>query len=93
MTPRERALVGFIESYTEANGGVSPSVDEMRLGIGLASKSGVARLLRSLQDAGVLRRRPGKVRPYELAGSARLATISDADLLAEVDRRGLGDPR
>jgi len=61
LTTRMRDLLGFIKEYT-AKHGVSPSYDEMRDALGIASKSGIHRLVISLERRGHIRREPAMAR-------------------------------
>lgn len=65
LTPRQRQLLDFIQSYA-ARHGVPPSFDEMREALDLRSKSGVHRLISSLADRGFIRRLPYRARAIEL---------------------------
>ena len=89
MKPGETKLLAFIERYMAEHGGASPSFEEMRVSVGLASKSGVARRLEALEAAGRIRP-TGAKRAIEIVGlPGLLITTSDEALLAEVARRGL----
>jgi SOS-response transcriptional repressor LexA len=81
MTHRERQALDFIRAYQERNGGASPSFDEIREALGLASKSGVARLVR---------RDPTCARSIVLTDRAPdLSAVSLQQLLAEIASRGV----
>ena len=86
MTHRERELLDFIRRYQAVNRGVSPSFAEMQDGIGLCSKSGVARLLNGLSRQGLVRRELNKSRAITLIHGS-LAHITDDALAAEFRRR------
>ncbi|SMF47788.1 LexA DNA binding domain-containing protein [Azospirillum oryzae] len=62
LTPKQRALLDFIARYQRERRGVSPSFDEMAHAIGLASKSGVHRLIEGLVARGALERLPHQAR-------------------------------
>jgi repressor LexA len=62
LTQRQQDLLVFIKSYLEANGGIAPSYGEMCDHLGLVSKSGINRLVRGLEERGVIRRLPHRVR-------------------------------
>lgn len=75
---------------TVDEGGVPPSVDEIATHMGWASKSGAVRVLDALAERGAIRRLPNRPRAIEILPSRHLlAAVSDAALLAEVERRGL----
>lgn len=62
MTRKMRELYEFIRDYTAENEGVAPSFDEMREFAGLASKSGVYRLIEALEERGHIRRLHNRAR-------------------------------
>ncbi len=62
MTAKMRDLYLFIRDYTNANDGVAPSFEEMMQNMGLASKSGVHRLVTALEERGFVRRLPNRAR-------------------------------
>lgn len=64
LTPRMRELLDFIEAYHDRKQ-IMPSYDEMKDALGLASKSGIHRLIDSLEERGYLRRQP-KARSIQL---------------------------
>jgi len=88
MTGLQQRLLRFIRSELERTGGVAPAFTEMRDHLGLASKSGVHRLLCKLEAQGLIHRDRGRVRNIVLA-DPDLSHVSDTALLAETARRGL----
>lgn len=64
MTGAQYRLLTFLA--TSLSGGATPSFDEMARHMGLASKSGVHRLLTALQRDGFIHRRRGAVRHIEI---------------------------
>lgn len=75
LTPKQRELLDFIARYQRDHRGVSPSFAEMAQAIGLASKSGVHRLIECLVERGALERLPTQARALRVvatidAGSA-----------------------
>jgi hypothetical protein len=62
LTKRMVDTVNFIRKYAAENGGVSPSYAEIQIGLGLKSRSGVNRLIVSLERRRVLKRVPGSSR-------------------------------
>lgn len=65
MTKRQRDLLLFIQSYSKKNG-FCPSFDEMREALGLRSKSGVHRLIKSLEERGHITSLYHRARSIEL---------------------------
>jgi repressor LexA len=72
MTPRMRELLTFIDGYIQARG-VSPSFDEMKAALKLASKSGIHRMLRQLEERGFIRQIPHRSRAVQIVVGAKLA--------------------
>ena len=66
LTPKMHQALVFIRDYIRDTGGSSPSYDEIRDGLGLASKSGVHRLAVSLEARGYIRRISGAHRSIHL---------------------------
>lgn len=52
LTEQQRQLVDYIKAYTAKNRGRSPSYDEMRRAMCLASKSGIHRMIVALEERG-----------------------------------------
>ena len=69
ITRTQRDLLAFIEARLEQNEGIPPSFDEMAAHLGLKSKSGVHRLLQSLEERGMIRRLPNRARSIALPSS------------------------
>lgn len=61
LTPLQRDLMLWIERYVDTHN-CSPSFDDMREGAGLASKSGIHRLLTALEERGYIARQPHRSR-------------------------------
>ena len=55
LTSRQLQLLQFIESHIDENG-YSPTFEEMKVGLGLKSKSNMHRLLECLEQRGHIRR-------------------------------------
>lgn len=67
LTPRQADCLRVIRERL-AQSGVPPTYDEMCLTLGMASKSGVHRLVEALVERGHLRRIPNHARGLALAG-------------------------
>lgn len=65
LTPRQRDLLIYIDGHIKAQG-CAPSYDEMCVAIGIASKSGIHRLVNGLEERGYLRRWYGRRRSIEV---------------------------
>jgi len=65
LTRKQRDLLLFINERLCADG-ISPSYEEMKLALGLKSKSGVHRLIDALEERGFLKRLPHRARAIEI---------------------------
>lgn len=65
LTQKQRTLLYLIDRKIQAVG-VPPSYDEMKDALGLASKSGIHRLITALEERGFIRRLPNKARAIEV---------------------------
>ena len=65
LTEKQRQLLLYINDQLNKRG-VSPSYDEMRKALDLKSKSGIFRLLNSLEERGFLRKMPHRARALEV---------------------------
>lgn len=65
LTRKQQELLVFIHRRL-AEGGISPSFDEMKEALGLKSKSGIHRLISGLEERGFLRRLPHRARALEV---------------------------
>lgn len=68
LTRAQFDLLTFIRGYAEDKG-YPPSFDEMCEAMGLASKSGVHRLLVALEERGAIRRLPHRARAIEIVAA------------------------
>lgn len=66
MTLKQKELLDFIANYQREQGGVSPTYREMMGAMGLASTSGIRRLLDGLEVQGYIRRHPSRARTVEV---------------------------
>ncbi|WP_409433680.1 transcriptional repressor LexA [Litorimonas sp. RW-G-Af-16] len=65
LTQKQKDLLLLIDRKIKATG-VPPSYDEMKDALGLASKSGIHRLITALEERGFIRRLPNKARALEV---------------------------
>ncbi|MAK61963.1 MAG: repressor LexA [Ponticaulis sp.] len=65
LTVKQRELLLFVHKRIQETG-VSPSFDEMKEALDLASKSGIHRLITALEERGFLRRLPNRARALEV---------------------------
>ena len=74
LTQKQSKLLAFLTSHMNTHD-VPPSFDEMRNALGLASKSGIHRLVSGLEERGYIRRLANRARAIEIL---RPAAISNA---------------
>lgn len=65
LTQVQSKLLSYINDAI-AETGITPSFEEMKGALGLASKSGVFRLLSGLEERGFIRRLPNRARAIEV---------------------------
>ena len=75
LTPKQRELLLFIHERLKETG-VSPSFDEMKEALDLASKSGIHRLITALEERGFLRRLAHRARALEVLKLPESATTT-----------------
>lgn len=73
LTRKQHELLMFIHERIKESG-VSPSFDEMKDALDLASKSGIHRLITALEERGFLRRLPHRARALEVVKLPQQAT-------------------
>ncbi|MGH6958537.1 MAG: transcriptional repressor LexA [Caulobacteraceae bacterium] len=75
LTRKQHELLMFIHERIKESG-VSPSFDEMKAALDLASKSGIHRLITALEERGFLRRLPHRARALEVVKLPEQATAA-----------------
>ena len=65
ITKKQHELLLYLNSYIKQNG-ISPSFEEMKIALNLHSKSGIHRLITSLQERGFVRRLANRARAIEI---------------------------
>ncbi len=75
LTRKQHELLMFIHERIKESG-VSPSFDEMKEALDLASKSGIHRLITALEERGFLRRLPHRARALEVVKMPQQATAA-----------------
>lgn len=93
LTRRQHDLLAFITHYQADSGGRSPSFEEMLLGVGLAGKSGIYRLLGALEERGYIRRFHRRPRDIEILRPAVMSRAPDGAPLFFVSLNALGSRR
>lgn len=84
LTRKQNELLLFIQKRLSEDG-VSPSFDEMKEALGLASKSGVHRLVSALEERGFIRRLAHRARALEVLklpeAAARIAPTPSSNVV------------
>src|SRR6187551_3496587 len=75
LTRKQHELLMFIHERIKESG-VSPSFDEMKEALDLASKSGIHRLITALEERGFLRRLAHRARALEVVKLPQQATAA-----------------
>src|SRR5574339_254336 len=75
LTAKQKELLLYIHERIKESG-VSPSFDEMKEALDLASKSGIHRLITALEERGFLRRLPHRARALEEVKLPQQATAA-----------------
>jgi len=65
LTKKQKELYEFLKSYMSINS-IAPSFEEMRVAVNLKSKSGIHRLITSLEQRGFIKRLKHKARAMEI---------------------------
>ena len=100
LTPMQRRFMLALQSRLETRPDIGPTYEELRIDMGMASRSGIARLVKECEQRGRLRRRPfsersleviNPVLEYELVSEHRplIESFSDKEIILEASRRGL----
>lgn len=87
MTVRQAECLEYLKDRIAETGGIAPSYEEIRQHLGLASKSGVARLIGALEERGHIQRIPNRARCIAIRDDEGLAAYSTQSLVAELARR------
>ena len=65
LTKKQKELYDFLDHYIKSNQ-ISPSFEEMKMAVNLKSKSGIHRLITSLEQRGFIKRLKHKARAMEI---------------------------
>ena len=70
LTKRQKELFDYLSEYISKNS-ISPSFEEMKVAVNLKSKSGIHRLINSLEERGFIKRLKHKARAMEITKSLK----------------------
>jgi len=96
LTKKQKELFEFLNDYISKNN-ISPSFEEMKIAVNLKSKSGIHRLITSLEQRGFIKRMKHRARAMEITKtlSNTLNKINSNQLSYEIPLLGsiaAGDP-
>lgn len=77
-TMRQQQALTFIKAYRDAHG-VTPLYVEIRDHLGLNSTSGVHRIMRGMEERGLITRVPGATRGVQIVATAKDAIMTVLD--------------
>jgi repressor LexA len=81
LTTRQRDLLVFLSSHVDERG-VMPAYQEMAKAIGIASKSGIHRMVLALEERGHIKRIPYRARAIEIVKRPDTASNVTKDSVA-----------
>ena len=79
LTKKQKELFEYLKEYME-NNGIAPSYEEMKNGVNLKSKSGIHRLIISLEQRGFIKRLKHKARAMEIIKSVKNTFIQSDNI-------------
>ena len=82
LTIKQKKLLDYIKSYYQDKD-LFPTFDEMKDSLSIKSKSGIYKLLSSLEDKGYIKKTPHKARAIELNDVRKSRIETDKTNLAE----------
>lgn len=89
LTPKQLALLTFVDGFIKANGGMSPTIREMAKAVGCKSHCSVHRLLSRLEERGFVQRTFYKARTVQILKMPGESNILDdvVRIVRELERK------
>ncbi len=87
LTEKQHQLLSFLIEH-QAEHDISPSFDEMREAVGLASKSGIHRLISGLEERGYIRKLANRARAIEILRHPGAASKAESNIIQPDFRPG-----
>jgi len=78
LTKKQKELFEYLTQYISQNS-ISPSFEEMKVAVNLKSKSGIHRLITSLEERGFIKRLKHKARAMEITKSLKKFVTDNSD--------------
>ena len=91
LTIKQKKLLDYIKSYYQDKD-LFPTFDEMKDNLSIKSKSGIYKLLSSLEDKGYIRKTPHKARALELNDFRKNSIETNKTNLPFLGRIAAGNP-
>ena len=91
LTIKQKKLLDYIKSYYQDKD-LFPTFDEMKDSLSIKSKSGIYKLLSSLEDKGYIKKTPHKARAIELNDFRKSIIETDKTNLPFLGRIAAGNP-
>ena len=91
LTVKQKKLLDYIKSYYQDKD-LLPTFDEMKDSLSIKSKSGIHKLLSSLEDKGYIRKIPHKARAIEINDFRKSSIETDKTNLPFLGRIAAGNP-
>ena len=91
LTIKQKKLLDYIKSYYQDKD-LFPTFDEMKDSLSIKSKSGIYKLLSSLEDKGYIKKTPHKARAIELNDFRKSSIETDKTNLPFLGRIAAGNP-
>ena len=91
LTIKQKKLLDYIKSYYQDKD-LFPTYDEMKDSLSIKSKSGIYKLLSSLEDKGYIKKTPHKARAIELNDVRKSSIETDKTNLPFLGRIAAGNP-
>ena len=91
LTIKQKKLLDYIKSYYQDKD-LFPTFDEMKDNLSIKSKSGIYKLLSSLEDKGYIRKTPHKARAIELNDFRKNSIETNKTNLPFLGRIAAGKP-
>ena len=91
LTIKQKKLLDYIKSYYQDKD-LFPTFDEMKDSLSIKSKSGIYKLLSSLEDKGYIKKTPHKARAIELNDVRKSRIETDKTNLPFLGRIAAGNP-
>ena len=88
LTPEQARLLAYIAEYSEQEGH-SPSYEQMKRAMGLASKSGINRLVVALEERGAIVRLPNHSRAISVVDQSNLPRDLEQRISAYCRQQGI----